>query len=71
MKILFLKMKRPKTPNFRCFFSLNFFVRVLGLGIFLPTLTQQSTIHYLLQCFAEIINIGYAVYKMDNLPWFR
>ena len=23
------------------------------------------------QCFAEIINIGYAVYKMDNLPWFR
>ena len=24
-----------------------------------------------LQCFSEIINIGYAVYKMDNLPWFR
>ncbi len=23
------------------------------------------------QCFAEIINIGYNVYKMDNLPWFR
>jgi len=23
------------------------------------------------KCFAEIINIGYAVYKMDNLPWFR
>ena len=23
------------------------------------------------QCFSEIINIGYAVYKMDNLPWFR
>ena len=24
-----------------------------------------------MQCFSEIINIGYAVYKMDNLPWFR
>jgi len=23
------------------------------------------------KCFSEIINIGYAVYKMDNLPWFR
>jgi len=23
------------------------------------------------KCFSEIINIGYAVYHMDNLPWFR
>ena len=26
---------------------------------------------FFFQCFSEIINIGYAVYKMDNLPWFR
>ena len=26
---------------------------------------------FVFQCFAEIINIGYAVYKLDNLPWFR
>ena len=26
---------------------------------------------FVFQCFSEIINIGYAVYKMDNLPWFR
>ena len=29
------------------------------------------TINNPVQCFSEIINIGYAVYKMDNLPWFR
>lgn len=23
------------------------------------------------KCFAEIINIGYAVYKIHGLPWFR
>ena len=28
-------------------------------------------IMFFFQCFSEIINIGYAVYKMDNLPWFR
>ena len=23
------------------------------------------------KCFSEIINIGYAVYRVHNLPWFR
>ena len=30
-------------------------------------------VHYSQQvkCFSEIINIGYAVYRVHNLPWFR
>ena len=24
-----------------------------------------------LKCFSEIINIGYVVYRSQNLPWFR
>ena len=39
---------------------------------------SKTTFLYLLQtlcvqvkCFSEIINIGYAVYRVHNLPWFR
>lgn len=24
-----------------------------------------------MKCFSEIINIGYVVYRSQNLPWFR
>ena len=49
-------------------------VKVLFLCLFVSgtlLLTGIYCISDLPQCFAEIINIGYAVYKMDNLPWFR
>ena len=49
-------------------------VKVLFLCLFVSgtlLLTGIYSISDLPQCFAEIINIGYAVYKMDNLPWFR
>jgi len=35
------------------------------LALMLVTLAVQ------VKCFAEIINIGYAVYKIHGLPWFR
>jgi len=35
------------------------------LPLMLLTLAVQ------VKCFAEIINIGYAVYRVHNLPWFR
>jgi len=36
-----------------------------------PLALMLTTFLVQVKCFAEIINIGYAVYKMDNLPWFR
>jgi phosphatidate cytidylyltransferase len=36
-----------------------------------PLALMMTTFLVQVKCFAEIINIGYAVYKMDNLPWFR
>jgi len=36
-----------------------------------PLALMLTTFLVQVQCFAEIINIGYAVYKLDNLPWFR
>lgn len=35
------------------------------IQLFLQVLAVQ------VKCFAEIINIGYAVYKIHGLPWFR
>jgi len=35
------------------------------LGLMVITLAVQ------VKCFSEIINIGYAVYRVHNLPWFR
>jgi len=36
-----------------------------------PLALMITTFLVQVKCFSEIINIGYAVYKMDNLPWFR
>jgi len=36
-----------------------------------PLALMLTTFLVQVKCFSEIINIGYAVYKMDNLPWFR
>nr|CAG4646196.1 EOG090X04NQ [Macrothrix elegans] len=42
------------------------FIIYLGpLALMIITLAVQ------VKCFAEIINIGYAVYKIHGLPWFR
>jgi len=43
-----------------------------GLIIYGGPLALMMTVFLVqVKCFSEIINIGYAVYKMDNLPWFR
>lgn len=45
-----------------------------GFGLIIyggPLALMLTTFLVQVKCFAEIINIGYAVYKMDNLPWFR
>ncbi|XP_040580499.1 phosphatidate cytidylyltransferase, photoreceptor-specific [Lepeophtheirus salmonis] len=43
-----------------------------GLIIYGGPLTLMLTTFYVqVKCFSEIINIGYAVYKVHNLPWFR
>jgi phosphatidate cytidylyltransferase len=45
-----------------------------GFGLIIwggPLALMITTFCVQVKCFAEIINIGYAVYKMDNLPWFR
>ena len=36
---------------------------------FKPQISQHF--HHQVKCFSEIINIGYAVYRVHNLPWFR
>jgi phosphatidate cytidylyltransferase len=43
-----------------------------GVLIYLGPLALMVCVFVVqVKCFSEIINIGYAVYKMDNLPWFR
>jgi len=49
-------------------------VMIGGFGLIIyggPLALMITTFLVQIKCFAEIINIGYAVYKMDNLPWFR
>jgi phosphatidate cytidylyltransferase len=45
-----------------------------GFGLIIyggPLALMITTFVVQVKCFSEIISIGYAVYKMDNLPWFR
>nr|ACO15578.1 Phosphatidate cytidylyltransferase, photoreceptor-specific [Caligus clemensi] len=43
-----------------------------GLMIYGGPLTLMLTTFFVqVKCFSEIINIGYAVYKVHNPPWFR
>lgn len=44
---------------------LNLKINFQLIHLFMQTLAVQ------VKCFAEIINIGYAVYKIHGLPWFR
>ncbi|KAL1455062.1 hypothetical protein WDU94_009182 [Cyamophila willieti] len=52
---------------FTCIMIVFFVVIVIGgpLALMVTTLMVQ------VKCFEEIINIGYAVYKIHGLPWFR
>eukprot|EP00096_Caligus_rogercresseyi_P010827 TRINITY_DN4062_c0_g1_i1.p1 TRINITY_DN4062_c0_g1~~TRINITY_DN4062_c0_g1_i1.p1 ORF type:complete len:431 (-),score=167.77 TRINITY_DN4062_c0_g1_i1:373-1665(-) len=36
-----------------------------------PLFLMLTTLVVQVKCFSEIINIGYVVYKVHNLPWFR
>ena len=65
--ILMLTVKKNR---FYCFFrhfviSIENLLQLLFVFIFYQTLAVQ------VKCFSEIINIGYAVYRVHNLPWFR
>ena len=45
-----------------------------GFGLIIyggPLALGLTTLMVQIKCFSEIINIGYVVYKLDNLPWFR
>ena len=45
-----------------------------GFGLIIrggPPALMLTTLIVQVKCFSEIINIGYAVYRVHNLPWFR
>ncbi|ODN06380.1 Phosphatidate cytidylyltransferase, photoreceptor-specific [Orchesella cincta] len=45
---------------------------LFGIIIYLgPLALMVTTLVVQVKCFAEIINIGYSVYRVHNLPWFR
>ncbi|CAG7823951.1 unnamed protein product [Allacma fusca] len=44
------------------------FCIIIYLG---PLALMVVTLAVQVKCFAEIINIGYSVYRVHNLPWFR
>lgn len=47
-------------------------IGVFGFIIYLgPLALMITTLLVQVRCFEEIINIGYAVYKIHGLPWFR
>merc|ERR1712156_177560 len=49
-------------------------VMIGGFGLIIyggPLALMLTTLCVQVKCFAEIINIGYAVYRVHNLPWFR
>lgn len=69
----YLKSLPVKWQNWivRGIFSLimiTFFGAVIYGG---PLALMMTTLIVQVKCFAEIINIGYAVYRIHGLPWFR
>ncbi|CAK9300647.1 unnamed protein product [Gordionus sp. m RMFG-2023] len=63
----------PKWKNYvvRGIFSF-LMISTFCLVIYLGPLALLILIQIIqLKCFAEIISIGYAVYRIDKLPWFR
>ncbi|XP_035712824.1 phosphatidate cytidylyltransferase, photoreceptor-specific isoform X2 [Folsomia candida] len=47
---------------------IGLFCVIIYLG---PLALMVTTLVVQVKCFAEIINIGYSVYRVHNLPWFR
>ncbi|XP_034256628.1 phosphatidate cytidylyltransferase, photoreceptor-specific [Thrips palmi] len=50
------------------------FVMIGGFGLLIyagPLALMVATLIVQVKCFEEIINIGYAVYRIHGLPWFR
>ncbi|KAK9745140.1 hypothetical protein QE152_g7133 [Popillia japonica] len=47
---------------------ITFFLVVIYYG---PLMLILTTLAVQVKCFEEIINIGYAVYRIHGLPWFR
>lgn len=55
----------------RTIFTL-FMIGLFGFIIYLgPLALMITTLLVQVKCFEEIINIGYAVYRIHGLPWFR
>lgn len=50
------------------FLMITFFVIAIKGG---PLILMITTLVVQVKCFQEIINIGYAVYRIHGLPWFR
>jgi len=63
----------PKWKNYTIRFIFTWLM-IGGFALIIyggPLALMITTLLVQIKCFTEIINIGYAVYKMDNLPWFR
>lgn len=63
----------PRWKNWviRGFFT---WLMIGGFGLIIyggPLALMLTTLCVQVKCFSEIINIGYAVYRVHNLPWFR
>nr|CAG4647837.1 EOG090X04NQ [Moina brachiata]SVE92961.1 EOG090X04NQ [Moina brachiata] len=64
------------SPRWRNWFIRGIFTWVMIGGFALlvyigPLALMLVTLAIQVKCFSEIINIGYAVYKIHGLPWFR
>jgi len=63
--------KRWKSWVIRGIFTV---LMLAGFGLIIyggPLALMLTTLCVQVKCFSEIINIGYAVYRVHNLPWFR
>ena len=64
------------SPKWRSYMIRFIFTWLMIGGFFLviwagPLPLMLLILSVQVKCFAEIINIGYAVYRVHGLPWFR
>lgn len=63
----------PKWKNYTIRFIFTWLM-IGGFCVFIyggPLFLMFLTLFVQIKCFSEVINIGYAVYRVHNLPWFR